>query len=136
MAASLRPWGLRAGLGALLLPLWACYGLQPTPQGPEDLSLLEISCEPPDAEIHVDDRYMGTLQQWRGGVVPLKPGAHRVEVSREGFLPYRLDLRAETGRRYHLQLDLIRDVALAPDEEPGGEPDSAKAFPDPGEELP
>lgn len=90
--------------------LVGCSGVQRVPQGDAArFALLEISSVPRDAEISIDDRYLGPIEGWRERTVPVKPGARRVMVSRDGYLPYLFDLKAESGRMYRLEVDLIRD---------------------------
>jgi hypothetical protein len=95
---------LRASLVALCA--CACAGIDPLPE-PGQPALLVIDCQPPDAWILIDDQPMGLLPQWRDNTIPLRPGARRVEIGREGYYPWLMDLEAAPGRLYRLQLDLV-----------------------------
>ncbi len=95
--------------------LTACSAVQ-TRVGPGDVALLELDCQPSDAEIWIDGQYVGKITQWRGGIVPLTPGDHRVKIAAEGYYPYRRDLTAKSGQSYRLALDLVPDLESEDDE--------------------
>ncbi len=127
MAASLR--GLVLASVCLLA---SCSGVQSISDGPGQVALLRVDCEPPDAEILIDEQPMGSLSRWRGSTVPLRPGKHRVEITREGYLPYMMDLNAEPGRMYDLALDLLRDMdteLIDPRPDPKGAPGAPFSLP-------
>lgn len=90
------------GLGSGLAGCTAVEVIQPDPR-----AYLEIDCRPATAELTVDGAPRGVIEGWRGGVVPLSPGRHRVEIQQDGFYPYRLDVVGKQGTMMHLQLDLI-----------------------------
>ncbi len=89
-----------------------CYSTQNFGEQREG-AYLEIDCTPKDAEIYVDDRYMGIIAYWRKSTVPVRPGARRIQVLYEGYYPYLFDLNAKPGQIYRLKLDLIPDVDAA-----------------------
>lgn len=99
----------RLALAGLLVSLVACTAVQTVPDTGE-LALLEIDCQPPDAEIWVDGRFLGAITEWRGGIVPLSPGEHRVKITADGYYAYRMDIQAVQGRSYKLALDLVADL--------------------------
>ncbi|MBH24474.1 MAG: hypothetical protein CMH57_08490 [Myxococcales bacterium] len=114
----LRTWHPGAALIALVATatLCACSAVQLV--GSDDgFSYLEISCTPPDASIYVNERYLGEVNRWRGGVVPLKPGEYRVELQRDGYYPYQLDLTLKPGRMARLELDMIQEVSELDDDD-------------------
>ncbi len=110
---------LARGARGALASLWcvassfvgACALVQPVSGEVGEPALLQVDCVPPDAELLVDDAPMGELTRWREATVPIRAGARRVELRRDGYLPWRLDLDAQAGRLYRLQLDLVRDPA-------------------------
>ena len=70
-------------------------------------SYLEIECSPPDASVCVNGGYMGDVDGWSGGIIPLKPGLHRIELQHSDFFSYQFDLTLLPGRMASLKLDLI-----------------------------
>lgn len=62
------------------------------PPPPPGLAPLRLQCQPPDAEITLDDAYAGQLSGYRGGFVAVTPGPHRLRLSRSGCLPGYHDL--------------------------------------------
>ena len=74
---------------ALALACSACLGGGPssTPPRPSGPVPLQISSDPPGVELFLDGRYMGELERWRGGVLPVPPGQHRLELVRKGYFP-------------------------------------------------
>ncbi len=99
--------------------------------------LLVVDCQPSDATIYIDGKDMGLVSGWRANTVPLEPGAHRVELTRSGYLPYRFDIKVEANRSYTLNLDLIRDLRNLDDLDgpaeapyPSVDPGSAVPLPD------
>lgn len=97
------------GLLAVALGASGCASVQ-SADGPTQVALLELDCTPPDAEVWVDEQYVGRVTEWRGGIVPLRPGKHRVMIAADGFYAYRMDLDAVGGRAYRLSLDLVVDL--------------------------
>lgn len=74
----------------ILLTLSGCGGgviqrageLPPPPPG---VGFVQITCEPTDAELFVDDRYAGLLSGYAQGVVRLPEGRRRLKLVRKGF---------------------------------------------------
>jgi len=90
-------------------PLVGCTAVQRV--NDHQRSLLEIECSPSDASVFVDDTYLGEVDRWRGGVIPLRPGKYRVEVQHDDYIPFQLDLTLKSGRMTTLKLDLIAQTA-------------------------
>ena len=105
-------WGFWLVIGLLSL---GCSAVQFVEKD-KPFALLEVDCEPKDAAISIDGKVVGVAASFRDGVVPVLPGHHRVEISREGYLPYFFDLEARPGRSYRLELDLLRDIDQELDE--------------------
>lgn len=102
LALGLWVWGVASG--CLVAPM------QSAPQTQLPTAFLVIECEPSDASIYVDGEYVGDINRWRDGTVPLPPGAHRIALQREGFYTYRIDLTLKADRMTRLTLDLVRKV--------------------------
>jgi hypothetical protein len=109
LAAFLNAAARGAVVLAVALGVTACAAVQ-TGAPREELALLEVDCQPADAEVWVDDHYLGKITEWRGGIVPLPPGEHRVMITADGYRAYRRDLSAKSGRSYRLALDLVPDL--------------------------
>lgn len=103
-----RPRSPRAFL--LLLHLAGCGGgvvstVAAPPPPPPGFATLAFTVEPVDAELTIDDAYAGVLTGYRDGLVAVKPGPHRVRLSRAGCLDgyFDVDVPPEGGRlRTHL----------------------------------
>jgi hypothetical protein len=52
-----------------------------------------FDCQPADARVAVDGREVGTAAEIsRTGGLGLPQGLHRIEIAREGFRPFRIEL--------------------------------------------
>ena len=67
---------------------------------------LALRCPVPDAEVYVDEVYLGRCALWAGRALPLKPGFHTVEVRAAGRYPFYAEVDVADGGRSAL------DVAL------------------------
>jgi hypothetical protein len=92
-----------AVLGVVLA---ACSAVQ-TIDDEGDYALLSVDCRPPGAEVWIDEEYIGRISDFRGGVMPLRPGQRRVEIVDEGYYPHRMDMEVHGGRSYRLVVDLL-----------------------------
>lgn len=75
--------GLLAGCGGGVIQ--RVDALPPPPRGS---GFVALKVDPPDVEILVDDRYLGQADRWRGGVVRLPEGPHRITLRKAGFYPW------------------------------------------------
>ena len=90
MTVTLQPrprWALH-----LLAGLWSCGGgviqsADAPPPPPPGLAVLQIDCDPRDVEVSIDDAYAGLLTGYRGALIAIKPGPHRLRLSHAGCLP-------------------------------------------------
>jgi hypothetical protein len=75
---------------------------------------LHVSARPADADVFVDDVFVGAVNQLRGRV-PVAPGAHRVEIRREGYYRHYADVEVpDTKGGARLEVDLRRKVDALP----------------------
>lgn len=100
---------------SLLHPIWAilalCVGCATLSDGAApETGYLQVECTPPDASIYVDGEHRGNLALWRGGVVPIEAGRHRVEIVHVGYLAYQFDLDLRPDQMIRLGLELIKDI--------------------------
>lgn len=86
----------------LVLGFGACAGPAPEPpvlgsaravlhrteRLPERVGALQLRCTPEDAEVFVDGSRVGRCEELRQRPLQLKNGMHRVDVKKDGFLPY------------------------------------------------
>jgi len=69
-----------------------------------------IVCEPTDALLFVDDRYVGTVAGLRGRPITLLEGPHRIELRRDGYFAHYADVTVVKGVRQRLQVVLRREL--------------------------
>jgi hypothetical protein len=68
----------------------ACSLFSPAPHPSPLEGGLRTLVIPDDAEVIVDGVSMGPASQYRGrAFIPVKGGAHQVEIKKEGYQPYR-----------------------------------------------
>jgi len=106
--AKAQRWAVTWGLLLVLGGGGGCATLSGEPE--RGLGYLEVDCSPRDATIVIDGEQRGNLALWRGGVVPIDAGHHRVEIVHAGYFPYQFDLDVEAGRSVRLGLDLIKEI--------------------------
>ncbi len=81
---------------ALIVLLLACAcASSPSTSSPDAPSVLQVDVQPPDASIYIDDQYQGQIDGWRDGRIPIEPGARRVELRADDYLPQRFDIDVE-----------------------------------------
>ena len=89
--------------------LFSCATSTPSPG--QARGLLRFDIEPPDAEILVDDAYLGRADGWADGVIPTRAGARRVEIRADGFLTQRFDIEVRADEEVTLRLKMERTFA-------------------------
>jgi len=79
------------------------------PPGPR-LAVVSIVVRPKDAEVHLDDRFVGRARYLDGkpGYLYLEPGSYRLELRLEGYRTVVVELDATTACRYDLKHRLGR----------------------------
>jgi hypothetical protein len=86
----------------------ACCG--PAPDAARlTLGGLSVRCDPPDAVLFVDDKYMGTVGSLKGRAVKLPEGVHRIEVRREGYFSHFAEVKVAKGVRQKLEVALRKE---------------------------
>lgn len=73
------------------------------------LSGLLVVCQPPDALIYVDDRYMGSVKGLDKRPLKLPEGTRRVELRREGYFAHYGEVKLVRGVRQRLQVVLRKE---------------------------
>ena len=66
-----------------------------------------LQCSPADAELYVDDHYLGPLDRIKQPV-DLKPGRRRIELRKAGFRSVQRELDVQNGIRQSLEITLRR----------------------------
>lgn len=90
-----------------LLALLAGCPRKPTLQV-RALGGLLLACQPGDAEVYVDDRYLGTVSGLRGKPLALRAGRRRLQLSREGYFDHFAEVSVVKGVRQRLEIKLRR----------------------------
>ena len=65
-----------------------------------------LRCPLPEAEVYVDEVYLGRCAVWSRRALPLKPGLHTIEVRAAGRYPFFAEVDVQDGSQAAL------DVAL------------------------
>lgn len=98
---------------SLWVVLWVvCAGCGPAVSANAEarpLSGLNITCEPGDALIYVDDRYLGSVKGLTRKPLVLPVGDHRIEIRREGFFAHFAEVKVVKGVRQQLTIKLRRE---------------------------
>ena len=76
----------------------------------EEESYLELDVEPANAQIYLDGDYHGTVDGWHHQVVPVEPGARRVELRAHGYITQRFDIDVPPGRWLTLRVRMERSI--------------------------
>ncbi len=100
-------------------------------------SRLILEVTPEQAEVYIDERYHGEVSKWVGGVIPLVPGDHQVELRAEGHMPERFDVRMHDGGELVLEVTMEPDLDLPEFEEDQAPPSpSSRSFSPPQSRIP
>lgn len=73
------------------------------------LAGLLVICDPQDAMIYVDDKYMGSVKGLGRRPLMLSDGVHRVEVRRDGYFAHFTEVTVAKGVRQQLKLKLRKE---------------------------
>ncbi|RMH42772.1 MAG: PEGA domain-containing protein [Deltaproteobacteria bacterium] len=68
-------------------------------------AILSVDCPVAEAEVYVDDAYVGRVAELGGGVA-LAPGVHRVEVRHDDYHTGYLEIEVRAGQRRRVAVDL------------------------------
>lgn len=96
---------LRAALVAFVLLGTACAHDRGS-RRVRPLGGLVIRCEPADAQIYVDDRYVGVVSGLGGKPLMLPVGVRRVELRSEGYFASYHEVKVVRGVRQQLSVKL------------------------------
>jgi hypothetical protein len=67
---------------------------------------LHLGCPLPEAEVYVDDFYLGRCALWKKRPLPLKPGFHTIEVRAPGRYPFYGEVEMPAGSERRLDVSL------------------------------
>lgn len=110
----MRPWArVNSAAVGLGLSLASCASPHTTTahgwrSGDPDLAGLQqtsgntrVNCTPADATVRIDGVRFGSAQDFDGRerLLPLAPGLHQVELSRQGFQTFSIELRGGAWRQ-------------------------------------
>ena len=70
---------------------------------------LHIICEPADAQLYVDDRYMGSTEGLAKRALELSPGVHRIEIRRVGHFAHFAEVTLARGVKQVLKVKMRRE---------------------------
>jgi hypothetical protein len=88
--------------------LLAGCGASTRGRGPDrNDAIIRVAAEVPDAELWVNDRFVGHVRSLRGGVA-LSPGAHRIEIRHDGYHTHYEVLTVAARERRTLTVDLAQ----------------------------
>jgi hypothetical protein len=105
--------GVLAGivLGALLLAGMAACGARAATRGgvsPDD-AIVHVQCNVPEAELWVDERYIGPVGALKGGVA-LPPGAYRIELRHPQHHAFYGEIEVRARERRTLEIALAEQL--------------------------
>ena len=69
---------------------------------PEAVAAIQLSSDPSGAEITVDGNYVGSTPS----LIKLRPGAHNVKITKNGYTPWVRSINTEAGESRNLAADL------------------------------
>jgi len=96
----------------ILAPLLLGSGCGPTTPSPKDPRILQgilIVCDPDDALIYVDDKYMGSVKGLDRRPLPVPAGAHRLEIRKDGYFAHFAEVTVAKGVRQRLKVKLRKE---------------------------
>lgn len=100
---------MRRALMVALLLLASCSACPARrPVTVRALGGLLLDCQPKDAELYVDDRYVGVVRDFGGRAIQLRVGVRRLQLSRDGYFDHFAEVRVVKGVRQKLQIKLRR----------------------------
>lgn len=104
---------LTANIGAIvafILAACSCGSPLPSDAKARPLSGLLLICEPDDALLYVDDKFMGTVAGLNKRPLALADGLHRIELRRDGYFAHYAEIRVERGVRQKLHVKLRKEL--------------------------
>lgn len=94
---------------ALLGLFLSSCGPRPTDTLPRLVGGLQIECDPADALIYVDDKYLGSVKGLKQRPLKLTEGTHRIELRREGYFAHYAEVTVVKGVQQRLQVKLRKE---------------------------
>jgi hypothetical protein len=94
---------------ALLLPAAAAVtGCGPSvPRvDPRPVEGVHIECEPADAQLYLDDKYLGSVKGLDSKPLMLGEGDHRLEIRKDGYFSHFAEIKVVRGVRQRLKVKL------------------------------
>jgi hypothetical protein len=89
----------------MALALASCATSRGARSGAQITTAYRFECAPQDATLIVDEQNQGQCVLWQRRALGLGPGAHRLRVEREGFLPYESEISGQ-GPRGTIRVEL------------------------------
>ena len=74
-----------------------------------DTAIITVDVLPLEAEVRLDGVFLGTARQLTAQVVPVRPGAHVVQVSAAGHRPGGVRFSSVRNGVNHVQVELVPD---------------------------
>jgi hypothetical protein len=106
---------MRATVPVLVTALAAVSGLaagcwaRSTAVEAQPLGGVVLLCEPRDASLFVDDKYLGSVRGLRDRPLNLPVGTHRIEISKPGYFPHYAEVQVAQGVRERLEVTLRKE---------------------------
>lgn len=69
---------------------------------------LIIDSDPEDAEVYVDDRYVGVVAALKKSPIAIAEGEHRLEIRRDGYFSSYHEIKVVKGVRQRLRVSLTK----------------------------
>jgi len=79
------------------------------PAPPVTPGILKINGEPVDAQISLDGSALGSSPQ----EIRIAPGAHKIEITKPGYMPYTREFQAAEGKGYRISYSLEKIIIKA-----------------------
>lgn len=70
---------------------------------------LYILCDHDDAQIYIDDRYLGVASSFKKSPITLRVGNHRIEVQKKNYFNSYHDIKIASGMMHRLTIHLQRE---------------------------
>jgi len=74
-------------------------------------SPVRLVAQPDDAEIYVDGQYRGRVDEQENQQIDLMAAAQRIEIRREGYVPYESEFVARPGIDQEIRVTLVTEEA-------------------------
>lgn len=104
--------GPGGGPRGVFFALWLLVGVAcGPPPGPtmRPAGGLVVICEPQDALIYVDEKYLGATSGLKARPLQLSAGVHRIELRRDGYFTHFAEVTIEPGVRQRLTVKLRKE---------------------------